>query len=299
MNSSNKLAIVIPLFKRDFFEETLDALYNQTDKRFNLYIGNDASPENFDDILEKYKNKFDFKYHFFNENLGGQGKLVEQWERCIALSQNEDYIQILGDDDYVSPNFVETFYEILNEKKNFNLLRFKMVKVSSKSEILQEFNQIKNLNSTQHLLNDLNQIYWISISENIFFRKIYNQIGIKKYPLAWRSDAMLVFEFGLKNIEVSNLAFVAIRRSDVQLTMTSNPKHLTYKRKAMGQFYTDLLEKYHEYFDIKTRILFSKNIIFYEEKITSKTKKILIKTTSRLNYLKLIIKNYFNKIYSS
>lgn len=53
MNSSNKLAIIIPLFKRDFFEETLGALYNQTDKRFNLYIGNDASPANFDDILEK------------------------------------------------------------------------------------------------------------------------------------------------------------------------------------------------------------------------------------------------------
>lgn len=168
MNSSNKLAIVIPLFKRDFFEETLDTLFNQTDKRFNLYIGNDASPENFDDILGKYKNNFDFKYHFFEENLGGEGKLVEQWERCISLTQNEDYIQILGDDDYVSNNFVETFYKILDEKKKFDLLRFKMLKVSAKSEILQEFPQIENLNSTEHLLNDLNQVYWISISENIF-----------------------------------------------------------------------------------------------------------------------------------
>ena len=293
MSDLNRLAIVIPLYKIDFFEETLNSICNQTDKRFNLYIGNDASSSDFEEIIKSYKEKFDFTYQFFKNNLGGEGRLVEQWERCIALSNNEEYIQILGDDDFISSNFVETFYQILDKKKTFDLLRFKMLKVSSESEVLQEFNQIKNINSTQHLLNDLNQVYWISISENIFSRRVYNNIGINKYPLAWRSDAMLVFEFGLRNIEVTNLAYVAIRRSDVQLTMTSNPIHLSYKRKAMGRFYTDLLENYSDYFDYNTQILFSKNIIFYEEKLTSKTKKILIKATSGLNYLKLIMKKYF------
>ncbi|MGV0947822.1 glycosyltransferase family 2 protein [Empedobacter falsenii] len=280
MNSSNKLAIVIPLFKRDFFEETLDTLFNQTDKRFNLYIGNDASPENFDDILGKYKNNFDFKYHFFEENLGGEGKLVEQWERCISLTQNEDYIQILGDDDYVSNNFVETFYKILDEKKKFDLLRFKMLKVSAKSEILQEFPQIENLNSTQHLLNDLNQVYWISISENIFSRSVYNQLGIKKYPLAWRSDAMLVFEFGMENIEVSNNAFVAIRRSQIQLTMNISPKVSKFKKIAMSYFYNDLLEKHEARFKKKDRKNLVKKLVYYTSNINSSQKEILRKNLS-------------------
>ncbi|MGV0956540.1 glycosyltransferase family 2 protein [Empedobacter falsenii] len=280
MNSSNKLAIVIPLFKRDFFEETLDTLFNQTDKRFNLYIGNDASPENFDDILGKYKNNFDFKYHFFEENLGGEGKLVEQWERCISLTQNEDYIQILGDDDYVSNNFVETFYKILDEKKKFDLLRFKMLKVSAKSEILQEFPQIENLNSTEHLLNDLNQVYWISISENIFSRSVYNQLGIKKYPLAWRSDAMLVFEFGMENIEVSNNAFVAIRRSQIQLTMNISPKVSKFKKIAMSYFYNDLLEKHEARFKKKDRKNLVKKLVYYTSNINSSQKEILRKNLS-------------------
>ena len=40
------LAIVIPYYKYTFFEETLLSLQNQTNKKFNVYIGDDASPEN-------------------------------------------------------------------------------------------------------------------------------------------------------------------------------------------------------------------------------------------------------------
>lgn len=37
------LAIVIPYYKINYFEETLKSLSNQTDKKFKVYIGNDAS----------------------------------------------------------------------------------------------------------------------------------------------------------------------------------------------------------------------------------------------------------------
>ena len=63
------LAIVIPYFKLTFFEETLLSLANQTNKRFKVYIGNDASPESPLLLLEKYKDKFDFVYHEFESNL--------------------------------------------------------------------------------------------------------------------------------------------------------------------------------------------------------------------------------------
>ncbi len=38
------LAIVISFYKIIFFEETLQSLANQIDKRFKVCIGNDASP---------------------------------------------------------------------------------------------------------------------------------------------------------------------------------------------------------------------------------------------------------------
>ena len=39
------LAIVIPYYKIIFFEKTLESLAQQTDKRFRVYIGDDASPD--------------------------------------------------------------------------------------------------------------------------------------------------------------------------------------------------------------------------------------------------------------
>ena len=89
------LAIVIPYYKLTFFEASLQSLDNQTDKRFKVYIGDDTSSENPVNLLEKYKGKFDFVYHRFEENLGGVS-LVKQWERCIALSGDEEWVIILG-----------------------------------------------------------------------------------------------------------------------------------------------------------------------------------------------------------
>jgi len=54
------LAIVIPYYKLTFFEATLQSLADQTDKRFKVYIGDDASPENPSRLLERYQGKFDF-----------------------------------------------------------------------------------------------------------------------------------------------------------------------------------------------------------------------------------------------
>ena len=126
------LAIIIPYYKLTFFDSTLVSLANQTDMRFNLYIGDDASPENPSILLEKYREKIDFVYHRFDSNLGSKS-LVKQWERCIAISGKEEWIMILGDDDMLSENVVEAFYENLEEIKSVsNVVRFSTCKIDDK-----------------------------------------------------------------------------------------------------------------------------------------------------------------------
>ena len=66
------LAIVIPYYKRTFFEETLQCLVNHTNQRFKVYIGDDASPENPSELLKKQKGRFDFVYLSFEQNIGGK-----------------------------------------------------------------------------------------------------------------------------------------------------------------------------------------------------------------------------------
>ncbi len=54
------LAIIVPYYKYSFFESTLQSLAAQTNKNFKVYIGDDCSPENPADLLEKYKSRINF-----------------------------------------------------------------------------------------------------------------------------------------------------------------------------------------------------------------------------------------------
>ena len=88
---TNQLAIIIPAYKAAFLPAALDSIAAQTCKDFTVYVGDDCSPEPIGSIVEKYRDKMDIVYKRFDTNLGGTD-LVAQWERCIAMSQNEPYI---------------------------------------------------------------------------------------------------------------------------------------------------------------------------------------------------------------
>ena len=64
------LAIVIPAYKAEFLSGTLSSLANQTDKRFNVYIGDDCSPANLENIVAPFLDKMSINYRRFPHNAG-------------------------------------------------------------------------------------------------------------------------------------------------------------------------------------------------------------------------------------
>jgi glycosyltransferase involved in cell wall biosynthesis len=196
------VAIIIPYYKITFFEKTLESLALQTDKRFTVYIGDDFSPEKPTKILEKYKDEFDFVYHRFESNLGGIN-LVDQWKRCVALSKNEEWLMLLGDDDFLDTNAIEEFYNYLSENKKIeiDLVRFKL-KIINYLESIEENNfEYNTIEDSECLLQRmLSNKETITASEFIFSRKVYDiNNGFKNYPLAWFSDYATWLQFGLKS----------------------------------------------------------------------------------------------------
>lgn len=265
-----KLAVVIPFFKIDFFEDTLKSLANQTNQDFNVYIGSDASPDYPEELIGKYNSQNKFYYKRFDENLGGKGKLSEQWERCIDLSHDEDWIMILADDDYISTNFVEVFYKNLEtaKKKETMLLRFKMRRVSEKNELLVDLEQPLLYPAKDYVWEDETKKRFISISENIFTRKIYNEKKFRKYPLAWRVPMMMYMDFTNNgNVLGINEAHVCIRKSFQQLTWRQDVNQ--YKTEAMELFYFDIINEYEYTFQNYQNLKFLKVYTFYK---TNKTK---------------------------
>ena len=234
------LAIVIPYFKINFFETTLQSLTNQTNKRFKVYIGDDASPENPIILLEKYSGQFDFVYHRFEENLGGIS-LVKQWERCIALSADEEWIMILGDDDVLGENVVEQFYVNLVEINAItNVVRFATQKIDSdNANILnEEYLHPKIEKSTEYFFRHFRS----SLSEYIFSKEKVATIGFKDFPLGWFSDVLAVLEFSnFKELFTINEALVYIRISDLSISGSQRDPNL--KSKSAFKFYYYLLSK--------------------------------------------------------
>ena len=225
------LAIVIPYFKINFFEKTLASLAQQTDKRFHVYIGDDASPNAPDELLKKYEGQFNYTYKRFNDNLGGIS-LVKQWERCIAMMQDEEWFMILGDDDVLGENAVEVFYGNLSEiEKIAHVVRFSSVLINEKDECISKVYQHPQLeNAIKSYIKKLNGVGRGSLSEYIFRKNKYKKFGFRHYNLAWSTDDRAVIDF-TDNTEVFSLngALVSVRMSPLNISSNSNDKNLKQK----------------------------------------------------------------------
>lgn len=91
------MAIVIPAYKGRFLKETLDSIAVQAHKdEFVLYIGDDASPERLDKIVESYQNKVNLVYHRFSENMGGKDLVAGPLGEVYPAVCRAVYLAFLG-----------------------------------------------------------------------------------------------------------------------------------------------------------------------------------------------------------
>lgn len=264
------LAIIIPYYKLTFFNDTLKSLANQTDKRFKVYIGDDASIENPEVLINSYRDKFDFFYYRFEENLGSIS-LTKQWDRCIELSKNEEWIMILGDDDYLEETVVSLWYENhhLFDKKT-EVIRFatKMV-VQKNNEISNKFEHPIWEKATDAYLRKFNHLTRSSLSEYIFSKKTFNKYHFYNYPLAWNSDDQAWLDFSdNKSIFTINESVVYVRLSSSNISGKTD--NFLLKNNSQILFYKKLIKEKLHYYEHTQRLLFLRR---YENDIL-KTRKL-------------------------
>jgi len=221
------LAIIIPYYKLSWFEDTLTALANQTNTNFNVYVGDDASPEDPSAIIRSFSDRLNITYVRFDTNLGGTS-LVKQWERCIALKQDEPWMTILGDDDYYSPNVVGCFYEQMEvfETKS-HVVRFAtQTKYIEDKTITTAFTHPVWETALDSYYRKFKGKTRSSLSEYFFKSSVYLKHGFTAYPLAWHSDdrAWLDFSAGLP-IYTINDATIVIAVSKQSLTGKQGNRH--------------------------------------------------------------------------
>ncbi|MDE6327403.1 MAG: glycosyltransferase [Duncaniella sp.] len=231
---SGSLAIVIPAYKATYFRETLESIAAQTDKRFTLYIGDDCSPHDLKSIVDEYSERINIVYHRFEENLGGRD-LVAHWERCVALTQDEEYIWLFSDDDVISSSCVSDFYKKIDNDDSRDVYRFNVNVIDNHGNKLRTISYPETISSRQLYVDKIKGRLECFVVEYIFKRSVYkNNRGFVKFDLAWGSDLATWVKFGEHTgIVTIDSPGISWRSSGINISTDYNPATLTRKVAAL------------------------------------------------------------------
>lgn len=285
----SQLAIVIPYYKIDFFEETLQSIAAQSKKDFVLYIGNDASPVDPLPTIQKYFKESDLKYFDYSENLGGQN-LALQWQRILE-NVTEDWFLILGDDDYLSDNYVEEFYASISivERSNINVIKSRSLIIDENKKVKFDYfaDEKSGMKSApDFFLRKLEGTANSSLSEHIFRLQKYREVGFRTYPMAWHSDDMAVLSFSdYENLYFIDSAICYVR--EFSNSISGGNQYHQEKKMATLYFFKDIVASAHQRFN-------KKHIIDFLRIVENNTKKLNQKNAD-LFILKHYLKNNYYK----
>jgi hypothetical protein len=227
----SKLAIVIPAYKDIYFEKTLLSIAVQTCKDFTLYIGDDSSPFALKPIIDLFKNKIKIVYKRFDVNVGNLD-LVAQWERCIDMVQDEEWIWLFSDDDIMDRNCVKYFYQAISDYPDFDLFHFNVHIINHEGSIISSFNFPELLTSEQ-FFSGRNQLgYHSYVVEYIFRKSHFLEMGrFDNFDLGWGSDDALWIKLGVKKgIKTIDNAKVFWRRSQHNISSNSTDKKILRRK---------------------------------------------------------------------
>ena len=234
-----ELAIVIPAFKGMYLEKTLASIETQTDKRFHVYIGDDASPDPIFDIVKAsglYPEQVFYKR--FQTNLGKQN-LASHWKRCIELS-TEPWVWLFSDDDLMSPGCVASFYRALEETQSaYDVYRFNTIIIDGQDRIIHLNPPHPKWEPWYQFAYFLFKNYRLGNQQELIFRRSrFNEIGgFEEFPLSWWSDIAFAIACGTKKgIYTIETELIYMRNSGVNISSKKGKNIYRLKLYAMAEF---------------------------------------------------------------
>lgn len=290
------LAIVIPAYKLTFFERTISSIACQTCKNFTLYIGNDNSYDELENICKKYDKIIDVVYHRFSDNLGGKD-LVSQWKRCIDLTQGEPWIWLFSDDDIMGERCVESFFGCCSFDSDIFHFDVKIINDNDRIIYLPRLFP-KNISGRDLFILKQSAKLDSFVVEYIFSRKVYEQSnGFQNFPMAWGSDIATWIKFaGNKGIRTILGDTVYWRQSAENITPQKGKEMAMRKIRIevdyfmwVNNFFNYSLTSYCLYFFIRSLAFYSP-YLSYKNAFSviryAKTKGVI---TTLLQYVLIII----------
>jgi len=279
-----KVAIVIPAFKSRFFEETLNSIANQNCTDFTLYIGDDNSPENLEKIVSKFYDRLDIVYVKFESNLGSTD-LIAQWNRCVEMTENEEYIWLFSDDDLMPSGCMQKVKDYLSENNmmcdvfhvNTKVINVKGEIITNKKRIVDFPEKISCAEYVDCMFSAKDNTWGI----NFIVKRttIIENGGFISFDLAWNADRAnwLKFSYPKGILTVPN-TYLEWRYGEENISALKNDFKIV-KRKADSRIlYFNWLQDFIKEKNIKvetsntTKFIFILRIVYNDRLLSIKDK---------------------------
>ena len=235
-----ELAIIIPAYKQTYLNAALDSIAAQTNKDFTLYIGDDCSPYDLYSIVKPYESLLDIVYRRFETNLGGKD-LVAQWERCIDMTQGEDWLWLFSDDDMMDSECVNQFYQAKKKQTEAKMIHFDVNKIDKEGCLVTSLPKFGEYISCKEYVDGKLRGQLLSfVVEFIVKREIFFGMGrFENFDLAWGSDFVSWIKFSDKagGIQTCPSARVNWRSSGINIT-TRHDRKTIYRKLCSTIAYT-------------------------------------------------------------
>ena len=170
-----KISIIVPIYNvEEYLEKCLDSLVNQTLKDIEIILINDGSPDNSEEIVNKYLKKYKEKIIYHKKKNEGQG-IARNYG--INLAKGE-FISFVDSDDYVDKTIFEKLYNKAIEENSDIVSSVGFIEVKNDNETIKQPNLDCDDNIKKYIISKTKSIRRYissSIMGNIFKKNIYNK----------------------------------------------------------------------------------------------------------------------------
>lgn len=220
-----KYTFILPAYKEKFLEQALDSILSQTYQDFIILISNDCSPENIEDIVNKY-NDSRIQYRCNETNIGGKD-LALHWNMLLELIDSEYFI-VASDDDIYESTFLEEVDRLANRYREVNLIRAGVRRIDSRGNTTWEefpYNEyLEGLNAEKAIYC---QNYISCIGNYVFKTKAIKRIGGFAYSeYAWFSDIFTVTTLAQSGMACSNQILFNFRLSQSNISGSNHDREI-------------------------------------------------------------------------
>ena len=284
-----RFTVAIPAFKKKYLSECIGSVLSQDYTDFELIIVDDHSPEDIKSVVNTFCDSR-IIYYRNNKNCGALN-VVDNWNICLSYAKG-DFIVLMGDDDFMMPNYLSEFNRLINLYKNVDVFHCRSFQINEKSSIIgitQSWPEYETVyENIWHRVRGYRNQY---ISDFVYrTSSLRNNGGFYKLPLAWASDDITAYIAAEKcGIVHTQIPVFCYRITNITLSSSGN---MDYKMQAIKDeinWISQFINKNNKFEEIdKTVVSLIRNYLpIYEHK----------KKIETIAYQGLSLKRYFHELF--